>query len=242
MVEHIARHRDRVRQLFDSKAASWPEKYAPDGRLTSRLARLADALFPYVARESDVLDLGCGTGELAEVAAAAGLHVTGCDISFEMLRGAAENDPRSIVDWVLLDPSWRSLPFDDLSFDAVIASSVLEYVADPSAVFDECARVLRPGGIIVCTVPETRHPVRWLEGLILAVGGPLIRVVSRNRPRLAGYVTYLQISRQRHPARWWYAVAAHAGLGPVPRTACSAGLTALRLSVLQRPVDVEDGS
>lgn len=63
--------------------------------------------------------------------------------------------------------------------------------------------MLRPAGV-VCTAPSTRHPIRWLEALARAAArGPAIETVSRRRPRLAAYLTYLRISRQRHPARWW---------------------------------------
>ena len=110
-----------------------------------------------------MLDLGCGTGELARHLAAAGLRVTGCDISAEMLARLPRPIPTGAVEWVPLDPGWQTLPFESASFDAVVAASVLEYVDEPAAVLRECARVLRPGGVVLCTVPDLTHPVRWLE-------------------------------------------------------------------------------
>jgi ubiquinone/menaquinone biosynthesis C-methylase UbiE len=223
----------QVRQLFDAKAATWSSKYAQDGRLASRLTRLADAVTYHVPAGGSVLDLGCGTGELASVLAAAGMRVTGCDISPEMLSRAAATavpaDPASPVDWVQLNPGWRRLPFEGETFHAVVASSVLEYVDEPTAVLLECHRVLRQRGVVVCTVPDLRHPVRWLEWLLgVTARMPVARAVCRRWPRLSNYLSYLQISRQRHFSRWWRAVGARADLLTGTRTA-DAGRSPLRL-------------
>jgi 2-polyprenyl-3-methyl-5-hydroxy-6-metoxy-1,4-benzoquinol methylase len=221
----------QVRGLFDAKAATWQAKYTPDGRLAGRLTRMASVVTHHVPAGGSVLDLGCGTGELASVLAAAGMRVTGCDISPEMLRraAAATADPVSPVDWVQLNPGWHSLPFEGETFHAVVASSVLEYVDEPTAVLRECHRVLRQRGVVVCTVPNLRHPVRWLEWLLgVTARMPAARPVGRRWPRLSSYLTYLQISRQRHFLRWWRAVGARADLLTAARTA-DAGRSPLRL-------------
>src|ERR1035438_2874122 len=117
---------DQVRLLFDAKAATWPAKYAPDGSRTGRLAQFAEGLAGQVAAGGRVLDLGCGTGNLARAADAAGLRVTACDISAKMLRQATSGDRGGAVDWVPLEPRWARLPFESAAFDAVVAASVLE--------------------------------------------------------------------------------------------------------------------
>ncbi len=236
MAEQLAAHPDRVRQLFDAKALTWSTKYAPDGRLTGRLTGLADAITYRVPAGGSVLDLGCGTGELAEAIAAAGMRVTGCDISPEMLRRAAAADPSGTVDWVQLDPGWRRLPFEPETFDAVVAASVLEYVDDPTAVLRECCRVLRAGGTVLCTVPNRHHPIRWLEwplGVVARV--ELVRIVGRFWPRLDGYLTYLRISRQRHSYRWWRAAAARASLCTIPPSPDAVERSPLRMLTFRRP-------
>ena len=82
-----------------------------------------------------------------------------------MLARAAASDPTATVRLVRLAPDWRTLPFPAATLDAVVAASMLEYVSSPGEVLQECARVLRPGGVMLCTVPDPRHPVRWLEWL-----------------------------------------------------------------------------
>jgi SAM-dependent methyltransferase len=222
---------NRAGVLFDAKAAAWPAKYAPGGALTGRLTWLSAELRERAQKGDAVLDLGCGTGQLARSAAAAGLRVTGCDIAAEMLRRATDADDGRAVDWVRLEPHWRSLPFPDGTFAVVVASSVLEYTGDVRAVLDECARVLRPGGILLATVPDIRHPVRWAEWLARPAALGALALCAHGG-RIAGYCTYLRVSGHRHRADWWYTAGRRAGLVPVPRPRERASL---RLLEFRRP-------
>jgi SAM-dependent methyltransferase len=235
VAEQAAGRAVQAQRLFDAKAAAWSAKYAPDGRLTGRLTQFTDALAFHVPAGGRVLDLGCGTGELARAAAGTGLRVTACDISAEMLRHAAGHDSGGVVEWIPLDPLWRSLPFEAGIFDAVVAASVLEYVEDPAAVLRECARMLGPAGVVLCTVPDLTHPVRWLEWSI-GVGArlPGARAAGRRWPDLDGYLTYLRISRQRRPARGWPAAAERAGLRPIPGAVRAGPRSPLRLLKFQK--------
>jgi SAM-dependent methyltransferase len=229
----LAGHTEQVRSLFDSKAAGWPGKYAADGRLAGRLTQLAAAVRVLTAPGGKLLDLGCGSGDLARHLAAAGYRVTGCDISPRMLEHAAAADHELAVNWSSLEPGWRELPFAAASLDTVVASSVLEYVADPVGVLAECARSLRPGGVLLCTVPRLSHPVRWVEcPLGLAARTPLASGARLLGKRGTQYLAYLRTSRQRHPVGWWHAAAARAGL--VPQAGPPAAREPLRLLAFTR--------
>lgn len=225
-----------VQQLFDAKAAAWPAKYRPGGRLEDRLSRMVSAAVFHVPAGGSVLDLGCGSGELACALATAGMRTAGCDISAEMLTRAATTDRDRTVGLIQLDPAWRRLPLRSRSFDAVVASSVLEYVEQPMTVLRECRRVLRPGGILLCTVPDPLHPVRWLESLAaLTVQVPAIGAVCARWPPLHSYVTYLRCSRQRRLPGWWHAAAAQAGLCAATGKHDTALRSPLRMLAFQRP-------
>lgn len=227
-----------VQQLFDAKARTWSAKYAPGGRLTDRLNQFSDTLTYHVRPAGQVLDLGCGTGELARAAADAGMRVTACDISAEMLRHAAERDSRGLVNWVQLNLGWRQLPFEAATFDAIVAASVLEYVDEPAVVLRECARLLRPDGLMLCTVPDVTHPVRWLEWLAGAgTRLPWTRVVGRRWPRFRNYLTYLRISRHRRWERWWRATGSQAGLRPIRFPDEPRGRSPLRLLIFRETGD-----
>lgn len=212
-LESAAEQRDHgqaVLGLFDAVAPHWSAKYAPNGALASRLVSMTASVGRYVQSGDKLLDLGCGTGELTRALARRGVRATGCDISREMLQRAAR-EPSDCADWVQLELGWTRLPFESSMFDAVVAASVLEYVVEPAAVLRECARVLRPGGVVLCTVPDLRHPVRWAEWfarmLTALVPAPTL-VGSTSRPNR--YRVYLRASQQHHRVSWWTAASSSA--------------------------------
>lgn len=97
----------------------------------------------------DLLDVGTGTGRIAELLAPRSRHVTALDRSPEMLRIARarlQALPAGGLDLVRGD--FTALPFADASFDTVLFHQVLHYAQDPGAVLAEAARVLRDGGRI----------------------------------------------------------------------------------------------
>lgn len=240
MTSQTAGRADQVRQLFDAKATGWQAKYAPDGALVDRLDAMAAAVGRHASPGSAILDIGCGTGDLARELAVRGYRVTGADISAEMLGRARAAAGPGDFNWVQLDPRWRELPFGPGTFDAVVASSVLEYVYEPGIVLSECARVLTPGGIALLTVPDVRHPVRWLEGAACQLARlPLARSTVAALPRLAGYLVYLGLSRQRHRLSWWQDTAGRVGLRAVPASVPGSGRwpETLRLLTLRPAAD-----
>jgi ubiquinone/menaquinone biosynthesis C-methylase UbiE len=97
----------------------------------------------------DVLDLGCGDGTCALLAAKKGASVVGLDISPGMLaaaqsRAAAEG---AKVRW--RQASIAALPFAAGTFDVLVAVTVFCFSSDPGLAFKEAARALRPGGSLV---------------------------------------------------------------------------------------------
>jgi len=100
--------------------------------------------------DAKLLDVGCGTGWLAEHFSA----YTGIDGSAEAV-AAAQAKGRSIVQGDVDEP----LPFADASFDGVVLKDLLEHVADPVAVVRETHRVLKPGGLVFASSPDAQ---RWV--------------------------------------------------------------------------------
>ena len=206
-------HDDDVRRLFDSKASKWRAKYLPGGPLGRRVDLFTEPLGRFVAPAAPVLDLGCGTGDLAMHLADRGYVVTGADVSDGMLAEARSRS--STVKWIQLAPGWTRLPFDDGAFAAVVMSSVLEYVADPDRVVSECARIVRIDGVVELTVPDMRHPLRRFERVLQRMLGLVTMGGVPFSPRHA-YLRYLLLSRNRLSRVAWLSLAARHALGPVP--------------------------
>jgi SAM-dependent methyltransferase len=204
-------HDEEVRRLFDSKAGEWRAKYLPAGALGGRVALFSKPLDRLVAHPGPVLDLGCGTGDLAVYLAENGYEVTAADVSDRMLAEARARG--NSVSWVELDPGWTRLPFDDGAFAAVVMSSVLEYVADPDRVISECARLVRTGGVVELTVPDMRHPLRRFERVLQRMLGLVTMGGLLPTPRLP-YARYLLLSKNRLSRAAWLSLAAKHALEP----------------------------
>lgn len=92
-----------------------------------------------------VLDIGCGTGWGARLAAGAGARVTGVDITPAML-DAARSLSAHLPQIDFREGAAEALPFDDHSFDGAISSYGIIFTAAPDRAIAELARVLRPDG------------------------------------------------------------------------------------------------
>jgi arsenite methyltransferase len=97
-----------------------------------------------------VLDLGSGSGTDvfgAAVLVGASGKVVGVDITDEQLDKAARlRDQHAFAQVELVAAHIEQLPFDDASFDAVLSNGVINLSPVKGRVFEEAARVLRPGG------------------------------------------------------------------------------------------------
>ncbi len=106
-----------------------------------------------------VLDLGCafgyGTAKIARH-----YETYGLDASPDYIRRARRAVPRARF----AVGAAEHLPYPDASFDAVVLLDVLEHVDDERRVVAEIARVLRPGGLLVLSVPHGGL-LRWWDSL-----------------------------------------------------------------------------
>ena len=95
-----------------------------------------------------VLDVACGTGNLALPAARAGAVVTGVDIAPNLVEQARENARREGLKIQFDEGDAEALPYNDASFDVVMTMFGAMFAPRPELVAAELKRVCRPGGVI----------------------------------------------------------------------------------------------
>ena len=111
-----------------------------------------------------VLDMGCGAGRHAFALYRRGANVVALDMDADELRDVAamfeamadEGEAPQGATATAVRGNAYSLPFEDESFDRIIAAEVMEHLPDDTVAMAELTRVLKPGGIIAVSVP------RWL--------------------------------------------------------------------------------
>jgi demethylmenaquinone methyltransferase/2-methoxy-6-polyprenyl-1,4-benzoquinol methylase len=126
-----------------------------------------------LALDATVLDVGCGTGDLCDVVAAAGYAPVGVDFSAGMLAAAHTRAPLTRADAL-------ALPVPDASVDGIVSGFALRNFVDLDGFFGECTRVLRPGGRLAAL--ETGEPANpllraghhlWFRRVVPLVGATL---------------------------------------------------------------------
>jgi demethylmenaquinone methyltransferase/2-methoxy-6-polyprenyl-1,4-benzoquinol methylase len=202
---------DRVRTMFDAIAPTYEliNRVFSGGR-DAAWRRRAVAL-AVVRPDDDVLDVACGTGDLARAfAQARPRRVVGVDFSHEMLVRAsarAERPGDAPTSWCEADA--LDLPFSDGSYSIVSCAFGVRNFADLSAGLREMHRVLRPGGraiILEFTRPRNRlvrGVYEWYSGRFMPT---VASWISRDRSGAYHYlpqsiVSFLDAERMREALR-----------------------------------------
>ncbi len=138
---------------FDMAAPRW---WDPDGDFRP-LHDLNPARLDYIEARAglagrEVLDVGCGGGLLSEGMARRGARVIGIDLAPEALAVARLHALESGVAVDYRQETVESLAVArPASFDLVTCLEMLEHVPDPAAILQSLARLVRPGGHVVCS-------------------------------------------------------------------------------------------
>jgi demethylmenaquinone methyltransferase/2-methoxy-6-polyprenyl-1,4-benzoquinol methylase len=152
-----------VRSMFDRIAPTYDRlntilSFGADGRWRRAAVRAASL------RPGDrVIDVACGSGKLAaELAIAVGPtgRVIGVDLSPGMIDVARRTQP-ALAQLEFVVANALALPVADGSFDAATIAFGLRNLADYEAGFRELARVVRPGGRVVCLELSLPRPAWW---------------------------------------------------------------------------------
>jgi len=201
--------------------------FGSDQRWKKRLIELA-----VIQPGQRVLDLACGTGDLALAAAAKGAStVVGLDLTPAMIDLARRRDAAlsAGVTWVVGD--MHALPVPSASFDVVTTGYGLRNVPDLTVALSEIHRALRPGGL-VCSLDFNRPESPWLRAVYLTyldiVGATMGWVLHRDPDTYR----YIPASIRRYPgARGVVRLMQDAGFTDVRHIPVLGGLMAIHLGV-----------
>ncbi len=97
----------------------------------------------------EVLDVGCGTGEIGLLFAELGHHVTGLDLSEKMLAKAREKTSRKMYDITFKKGDAEDPPFEAGTFDVVVTRHLLWTLPHPDTAVKNWKKVLKKGGVLI---------------------------------------------------------------------------------------------
>jgi 2-polyprenyl-3-methyl-5-hydroxy-6-metoxy-1,4-benzoquinol methylase len=204
--------------FFDKLAGNWSQAhYGPRGAMVARIARFAGALENLVPPGAEILDYGCGSGDIAAALAARGYRVEGRDMSPNMIAQARAIHADSGVRFAVTESVGADADVEpgDGTFDAIVCSSVLEYVNDVPGSLRSLVGAVKPGGWLLATVPNGGHPVRrgeaWHRRLM---SNRFARAVIRLTPKRESFELQW-LSHNRFPVSEWAGLFRAAGLHPV---------------------------
>jgi len=175
---------DAVR-FHDGIARSWSAGYRRRS-FDERLRAFTAIMDREVRPGQRWLDLGCGSGVLTAHLARRCADVVGIDASEPMLHEAHRELARAQVPVTLRCGDARRMHWSEPeAFDGILCSSVVEYFEDPSPLLHESVRVLRPGGVMVVSVPMRRSITRGVQKVLRrtarAVGMDKFRYLKHSR-------------------------------------------------------------
>jgi SAM-dependent methyltransferase len=161
-------YKDVLRTTFDTYARGWHQRMA-NHVYAMRYRGVEQMIAPLGV--SSALDIGCGTGDYAQLFDPARVRYLGIDISEKMVAECKRLYPQH--QFAVADGDAIDAPGD--SVDLVLSVGVLEYLPDPVSHLRELARVTRPGGSIVATVQNGSNRSRSFDRPIRALldSGPV---------------------------------------------------------------------
>lgn len=142
----------------------YAECYDALNRLTPYVNMLENVLEIAIAHDVEILDAGCGTGNLTARLSASDRErrITAIDCSDAMLDRARQKCKGASVNFLKADLN-EALPFEDERFGAVFCINTLYALKDPALALREFARVLAPDGMLIIVTPKRGYE----NGLIL---------------------------------------------------------------------------
>ncbi len=142
-------------------AESFLINYRSKPQFKERLNLVCDTVKKYVRPESYILDFGCGPGVIANTLAQLGYRVDGIDGSPDMIAIACRNKEEKTAFRVEHIPFALVEPIKE--YDAIVSSSVLEYLTEIEVVFTLLGNLIKHNGLLIITIQNNSSLYRTLE-------------------------------------------------------------------------------
>jgi 2-polyprenyl-3-methyl-5-hydroxy-6-metoxy-1,4-benzoquinol methylase len=171
-----------MNQYADNEYSSGAyQEYAKSRDLKIATAQPRLAAIKRLTQGERLLDVGCATGFFMEAAADQGFDVRGLEFSTVAI-GLARPDIRERI--VCGDVN-TLLSREPEKFDVVTAFDIIEHVQNPAKFIEEIGQILRPGGVLAISSPDTGHFLRYLMGSKWPMLQPMQHTVLFSRRGIA---------------------------------------------------------
>jgi 2-polyprenyl-3-methyl-5-hydroxy-6-metoxy-1,4-benzoquinol methylase len=184
--------------FFDVEASQWSERYTHDPRFRRRFEKITSLLERMIpVTPGHVLDVGCGTGMFSHYLATKGWNVTAIDASPEMIEEARNYELRVTNYELRGEIDFQNCEIETFelapnSFEVILCLSNLEYIEDDEAAIEKFHQLLKPGGLLIISVPNKAGMLRKIEGVVFG-----IRTVTRNKI-FRGRGEYLKFQKRQY--------------------------------------------
>jgi 2-polyprenyl-6-hydroxyphenyl methylase/3-demethylubiquinone-9 3-methyltransferase len=195
-----AAEKDEFVRYYETQSAA-PETLA-------RFAQVKRAMENLLAAQGrdpktlDVLDVGCGAATQCILWARDGYRMHGLDINEKLIELGIKRAREAGIAADLRAGTATQLPWSNESMDVCLAPELLEHVPDWNKVLDECARVLRPGGLLYLSTTNLLCPVQSEFDLPFYSWYP--QALKRRYERLAVTTRPELVSHATYPAVNWF--------------------------------------
>lgn len=135
---------------FDTSAGTLPDARS-QSRHDKNSARRLGKLLAVLGRPSTtvrLLDVGCSSGAFLQSALHLGFHAEGVEPSAEAAQTARAAGLKVFTGYL------EQAQFPDATFDAITLIEIVEHLRDAHSLLQECARILKPGGVVLVTTPN----------------------------------------------------------------------------------------
>ncbi|MEE2710443.1 MAG: class I SAM-dependent methyltransferase [Gemmatimonadota bacterium] len=171
----IKSNEEETAERLEKRISRW--RHSAQRAHNRRYHKIADIVARGLERRTEntkhLLDIGCGDGFLFThlEGRTHGVDLYGMDLSHRRLT-ITKNRGFPVR---VLDGNAENIPFSDDTFDIVICTEALEHLIAPPVALHEIKRILKPGGLMILTVPSlhiaflTLNPLSWIEAAVSIV-------------------------------------------------------------------------